>query len=264
MSALDPIRRLVPQAWKTALKRRLGKPLTRLHDDWKILTPIGPVYRPHTIFDVGAHTGWFFHCWKDWCPDAEVHAFEPAIEAHEKSRALYGGDPKIHFVNAGVGSAPGKLALNMMGQSDVSNSFLPHVAKTWDEIEYRTGAISSRTVDVITLDDYVRAQHIESIYLIKIDVQGYELEVLRGATETLRKTDYVFVEAAIRPLYEGAPRFSHVFDFLDASGFHLTDMRAWHRGNRALVESDMLFRRNELMPPIDPSVERIYGDVAGR
>ncbi len=85
--------------------------------------------------------------------------------------------------------------------------------------------------------------------------------MLEGANELLRRTRYIFVEAAIRPLYKDAPRFSVVHDFLDAQGFHLIAMRAWHRGNLTLVESDMLFRRNDLMPPIDPSVDRIMVQV---
>ena len=245
----------MPPRLKKAIKRRLGMPMTRLHRDWKILEPIGPVERPHVVFDVGAHEGWFFHCWKDWCPSAEIHAFEPAAEAFERSRALYGGDPSIVFNNAGVGRERGKLELKVMEDSAVSNSFLPHVAEAWKEIDYATGAISKRVVDVIALDDYAR--DIPSIYLVKIDVQGFELEVLEGAKETLRKTDHVFVEAAIRPLYEGAPRFTDVFAFLEARGFHLMAMRAWHRGNHVLVETDMLFRRNELMPEVDRSVDKI-------
>ncbi|HUP61196.1 MAG TPA: FkbM family methyltransferase [Thermoanaerobaculia bacterium] len=257
MGALDPIRRIVPRAWKDALKRRLGRPLTRLQPDWKILEAIGPVDRAHVVFDVGAHEGWFLHSWKDWCPRAEIHAFEPAVEAYEKSVELYGSDPSLHFNNAGVGRARGTLELNVLEGSRVSNSFLKPVDATWREIDYHTGPITRRVVEVITLDDYTREHAIESIYLIKIDVQGFELEVLEGAKETLRRTDYVFVEAAIRPLYEGAPRFTHVHDFLDAHGFHLIAMRAWHRGNLTLVETDMLFRRNELMPPVDPNVERV-------
>ena len=261
VGVLDPIRRMLPRAWKDAVKRRIGVPLTRLQPDWKILEPIGPVDRPHVVFDVGAHEGWFLHSWKDWSPRAEIHAFEPAIEAFEKSRELYGGDPSIHFNNVGVGRERGTLALNIMDASRVSNSFLAPVAETWREIDYETGTISRRRVDVIPLDDYVREQGIESVYLLKIDVQGFELQVLEGAVETLKKTDYVFVEAAIRPLYEGAPRFTHVHQFLDAHGFHLIAMRAWHRGNLTLVETDMLFRRDELMPPVDPSVDRVVSHI---
>lgn len=259
MGALDPIRRIVPRRWKEALKRRLGKPLTRLQKDWKILEVIGPVERPHVVFDVGAHEGWFLHSWKDWCPQAEIHAFEPAVEAFDRGIELYGGDASLHFNNAAVGRAAGTLELNVMEGSRVSSSFLPPVEETWKEIDYHTGPITRREVKVITLDDYAR--DVPSIFLIKIDVQGFELEVLEGGRETLRKTDYVFVESAIRPLYEGAPRFTQVHDWLAARRFHLIAMRAWHRGNLTLVETDMLFRRDELMPPIDPNVERVVTHV---
>ena len=146
-----------------------------------------------------------------------------------------------------------------MEQSRVSNSFLEPVDATWREIDYHTGARSTRMVDVVTLDEYART--IESIHLLKIDVQGFELEVLRGAVNTLLKIDFILVEAAIRPLYQNAPRFTAVYDFLADHGFHLMTMRAWHRGNRTLVETDMLFRRDDLMPPIDPSVDRIMEHV---
>lgn len=258
---MDFLRRALPQPLRHALKKRLGVPLTRLQEDWAILAPIGPVERPHVLFDVGSNEGWFFHCWKDWCPAAEVHAFEPQAEPLEASRRLYGNDPAIHLVNAAAGAVSGELHLNVMTESTVSSSFLAPVEATWSSIGYRTGAIERRTVPVITLDEYAAEKAIGGVYLLKIDVQGFELAVLEGATSLLARTDHVFVEAAIRPLYEGAPRFSTIFDFLDAHGFHLMTMRAWHRGNGVLVETDMLFRRNELAPPFDPAVDRIMNHI---
>jgi FkbM family methyltransferase len=228
-----------------------------------MLLPIGPVERRHVVLDVGAHEGWFFHCWKDWCPAAVIHAFEPAPEAFANVTRHYGGQPDITINNVGVASVPGSLELNVMSESAVSNSFLRPVEATWDEVQYRTGTITTRTVPVTTLDAYCREKNIDAVYLIKIDVQGFELEVLKGAEQTLAITDYVFVESAIRPLYEGAPRFTDVYTYLDRHGFHLIGMRAWHRGNQTLVESDMLFRRNDLMPAIDPNVDRIVGDLTG-
>ena len=110
---------------------------------------------------------------------------------------------------------------------------------------------------ITTLDAYVAAEGLSSIHLLKIDVQGYEMHVLGGAEQILPKVSLIFVESGIRPLYVEAPRFSDVFHHLSARGFHLMAMQAWHRGNHVLMEADMLFRRDDLIPPVDERVVRI-------
>lgn len=252
------LRRLLPQQARTAIKKLLGMPATRLHPDWEVLRLIGPVDRKHVVLDVGAHHGWFFHCWQDWCPQAEVHAFEPTEESFAQMKELYGRDPRVHLVQAGIGSARGELQFNILADSQVSNSFLAPRQQSWQSIEYATGAISQRTVPVTTLDEYCAGHEIGQAYLLKIDVQGFEMEVLKGAVRTLPRIDYVFVEAGIQRLYDGAPSFAEVCLFMESHGFHLMHMRAWHRGNRVLVETDMIFRRNDLAPPLDRSRDRTY------
>ena len=111
---------------------------------------------------------------------------------------------------------------------------------------------------VTTLDDFCAERKIAGAYLLKIDVQGYELEVLKGAINILPCIDHVFVEAGIQRLYEGAPSFAEVCLFMEAQGFHLMHLRAWHRGNRVLVETDLLFRRDGLAPPIERDHDRYY------
>lgn len=252
------VRRLIPQQTRTAIKKFLGLPTTRLHPDWSILRCIGSVESTHTVLDIGAHHGWFFHCWQDWHPAAHIHAFEPFPESFEAMVRNYGEDPRVRFNQLALGDTEGSLPLNILTESKVSNSFLDPRAETWRRVGYATGAIDRLSVPVTTVDAYVRAQQIERIYLVKIDVQGYELHVLRGAEQSLQKIDHIFVEAGIQRLYEGAPSFADVFEFLSERGFHLMTMRAWHRGNHALVETDMLFRRDGLAPPGDPQRERYY------
>lgn len=190
-----------------------------------------------------------------------MHAFDADASAAARSLELYGPDPDLHVVNVGLGRARSEATFHVFEGSRVSSSFLTPERETWDEVGYHTGPLTEQRVAMIALDDYAREQGLGEVYLLKIDVQGFEGEVLEGAKELLRRTRYVLVEAAIRPLYRGAPRFSGVFDFLDAHGFHLIAMRAWHRGNLTLVESDMLFRRNDLMPPVDPAVDRVMVQV---
>lgn len=258
MTAANLIRGAVPRRLKRAVKRLLGRPETRLHPDWELLRRIGPVSDRHLVLDVGAHHGWFFHCWRDWCPRAVVHAFEPTPASFQRCRELYGGQPDTLLVQAAVGARAGTAQLRLLADSDVSNSLLAPDSAAWEAIDYRTGEVTELAVPVITLDDYAAAQSIRSVYLLKIDVQGAELDVLAGAERILPWVDHVFIESGIRPLYQGGARFSQVFEVLTARGFDLIGMRAWHRGNHALVEVDMLFRRAELTGPIDPKVDRIY------
>jgi FkbM family methyltransferase len=255
------LRGVVPAFVKAHIKRMIGRPMTRLHTEWKILEAMGPTPTPHVILDIGAHNGWFFHCWQDWCPAAEVHAFEPYPESFEAMRHLYGADPRVTLNQIGVGARPGELSFNVFGASKVSNSFLAPVEEAWNTLHYDTGSISKILVPITTIDDYIGSKKMNTIRLAKIDVQGYELQVLEGARNSLSQIDHILIEAGIERLYEGAPRFSDVFEFLQDHGFHLMSMRAWHRGNHVLMETDMLFRRNGLAPPVDDSVIKVMESV---
>lgn len=120
------------------------------------------------------------------------------------------------------------------------------------------GEVEQIRVPVVTLNEYSRDAGIEEVYLINIDVQGFEIVMLRGAERILAHSDYVFVEAGLERLYEGAPSFAEVFLHMEQRGFHRMTMRAWHRGRHRLVETDMLFRRNGLDLDIDRRCSRHY------
>jgi FkbM family methyltransferase len=259
---LNYFKRQIPSRIKAPIKHWLGLPPTRLNKDWSGLSPIGPNYSDHVVIDVGAHHGWFFHCWLDWCPGAKVYAFEPYLESYEMARKLYGQDERVRVERIAIGDTPGFQKPNILSESKVSNSILQPRNEMWSEIGYRTGEVSQISVPVMTLDEYVERESLERIYLVKIDVQGYEMHVLKGAQRSLPQIDHIFVESAVLPLYHGASRFTEVFDYLTLNGFHLMGMRGWHRGNHALVEVDMLFRRNELKPPIDESITRVTQCIA--
>jgi len=248
---------VLPRRVGDNVKRMLGLPKTYLNHDWSILSSIGPVYSQHIIVDVGSHHGWFYHCWKDWCPDVEVHAFEPDGSACQTAQKLYGGRENNIYINQlGLGETEKTEQYYVFENSLVSSSVLKPDKKTWDSIAYETGPITSKSIRLTTLEKYCTENSLRSIYLLKIDVQGYEMAVLKGCNRMLEGTDHIFIESAIEPLYEKASRFTEVADFLLNSGFHLVSMRAWHRGNNRLIETDMLFRRNGLEGPIDKSIER--------
>ena len=244
-------RRYLPTALKQGVKRVLGMPAKRLHSDWSMLEPIDCGENQHVVFDLGARNGWFFSCWKAFCSNAVVHAFEPDQAAYKRLVNRFSNDENVVLIDKGVGESESVETFYHLADSEVSSSFLQHDPSVWEEIKYQTGDVQERQLQVTTLDSYCQENTVDSIYLLKIDIQGYELRALKGASKTLKVTDYVFVESAIKPLYKGAASFTQVHEFMVAQGFHLMNFRAWHRGNNVLMETDMLFRRNELAPEVD-------------
>lgn len=131
------------------------------------------------VFDVGANEGNWLAAVLRIAPDARLHAFEPQPALAEKIRGRAKG---VSVTNAAVGEHPGTLTLydyvHHPGSSHAS--LLPGVI---DGVH--RGTPRSTEVPVITLDDYCHERSIETIDLLKIDVEGFELPVLRGTQRLL-------------------------------------------------------------------------------
>lgn len=101
----------------------------------------------------------------------------------------------------------------------------------------------ARSVPVVTIDGLCRERNLEPPYLIKVDVQGAELDVLRGAVKTLMRTDVVVAEVSLLPLFINAPAFSDVIAWMKSAGFVVYDIGGG--GGRpfdgALAQVDLTF-----------------------
>lgn len=260
---LNTLRTRLPKSLKQGVKKVLGMPAARVHPDWSILTDIGPVDGNHIVLDLGSRNGWFIDCWRDWCPQAQVHAFEPDHPAAQSLIQRFANDQGVTINEVGVGESASTQTFNYFAGSAVSSSFLEPNQALWKKIKYQTGELERREIEVITLDDYVGSRLIDNVYLVKIDIQGYELKALRGSRAMLSHTDYVLVESAIQPLYKGAATFTQVQEFMTEQGFHLMNLRAWHLGDNVLIETDMLFRRNGLEPSLNDELDSARYYIGG-
>jgi len=96
------------------------------------------------------------------------------------------------------------------------------------------------------LDRELKSVPLEDPILLKLDVQGYEVQVLEGAAETLKKVDYVLLEASFRPLYEGEKTFLDIARMMEARGFEFLRPVAWlsdpHNGE--VLQMDALFAKS--------------------
>lgn len=188
------------------------------------------------IFDVGANTGQTIKRFKSILPKSEIHAFEPSPTTFEQLRATAAKYPNVHLNNLGVGRRKGSLKLQENIHSDLS-SFLPPDKDCWGSIERQT------IVPITTIDDYCRETDIRSINLLKTDTQGFDRDVLDGATMMIgaKKIELILTEVTFCKLYEGqplAPEFiRHILDL----GYRLVGLYDYGYRHDAVGWCDALF-----------------------
>ena len=201
--------------------------------------------RGDVVIDVGANIGQFSEVALAYNPLIELHAFEPipAVFKELSNRMAAFGDVKLSNCALGSQSTQGELKVRRF---DECTSLL----NPTDKLEQGLLGLDLSVEDTIrieisTLDEYVKQNSVEQIKLIKLDVQGYELEVLKGAEHSLKITDWIYLEAQIQELYVGAPTFSEIASYLKSRRFAIVRMCAFkYDENEELFECDMLFKRD--------------------
>lgn len=173
-----------------------------------------------TVLDVGANTGQFGRLLRQSKFSGRIHSVEPLQAAYDVLVSTAAGDPRWTVQRAAVSAEPGTLRMNVSGNS-VSSSVLPMLdthASAAPSAQY----VGQEEVAATTVDEIVAGQglHPERA-LLKIDVQGYEREVLDGAAKTLSSFRGVRTEMSLVALYEGQALMPEIVDLLARNGFEL-------------------------------------------
>ena len=133
--------------------------------------------KPAVIFDVGANVGSYAKQALQICgADSELHAFEPSRAAFTRLVDVLSKWPRAKCVNAGIGATRGTAKL----WSDSPGSVL---ASTY--VNPTNANTTAESIDIITLDDYCAEHGIDRIDLLKLDLEGGEVDALRGAQRLL-------------------------------------------------------------------------------
>lgn len=200
-----------------------------------------------TVLDVGASRGQFALFAIERFPGARVICFEPLPESRVALDAVLRGRVHVHPFAVGAGS--GAATLHVSGHDD-SSSLLPIGRRQVDEFP---GTEEARTLEVaiVALADHLTAD-LPGPRLLKIDVQGLELDVLRGAGDALDLIDEAFVECSFVELYDGQALADEVIEFLLARGLRLVGVHGIsYSADGAAVQADFFFRRPERARCVD-------------
>ena len=146
-------------------------------------------------FDIGAHVGSRVRAWRRL--GARVVAVEPQPDCLRILRLLFGRDHDVTIVPQAVGAAPGRARLAVSAATPTVSSMSPSWIEEVTAADRRFGRVRwnrSIEVEVVTLDDLVAA-HGEPAFC-KIDVEGFEIDVLRGLTRPVRALSFEYLPMA--------------------------------------------------------------------
>lgn len=232
--AIKALRLLREPEWRAALLRH-GVAATVEHDRL-------PLRRDFAcIIDVGANRGQFALYSRARFPGARVYALEPLARPRRRLERLFRGDDGVRIIAAAAGSSPGRARINV-SRADDSSSLLPLTSLQTRRFP-GTETVGFEDVEVRTLDDLFRDQDLARPLLLKLDVQGFELEALRGAERLLARVDAVLTECSFLPFYEGQPLFEDVLQFLAGLGFRLSAGAISSQQRGRWEQGDFLFER---------------------
>jgi FkbM family methyltransferase len=194
-------------------------------------------FRPEAIVDVGAYVGDWTRLVKGVFPASRVLMVEgqPSKElALEAAKAEFPGsvDYRVALLSSTAGKEVVFHELEQGSSVYEEKSRFPRQPRT----------LVTRTLDEVSL-----AAGFERCDLLKLDVQGHELEVLKGGLRLLRSAPLALLEVSFVQVNVGAPIFHEVVQFMAQQGFVACDIcsLARRRRDQVLLQSDLLFLRND-------------------
>jgi FkbM family methyltransferase len=201
-----------------------------------------------TILDIGANTGQFARLAHEVFPGVSIYSFEPLPDCFEALKRALPAGADFHPVNCALGREEGTLEFRRALHTP-SSSFLKMTKLHEEAFPQSTGGQAERplSVAVRTLDGVAAELTLRDNILLKIDVQGYEANVLAGGGETVRRAVAVIMETSFRRLYEGQPLFDEIYETMRGLGFEFQGNleQMINPADGRVVQADSIFIRRE-------------------
>lgn len=200
------------------------------------------------VLDVGANMGQYHDFLRDDVGfKGQILSFEPVRKYSELLKSRLAEDSQWQIYDFALGSEEGEALINVT-QSPGLNSFLPARTDVVDGFWSDGAVVAVEKARIRTLDDVLSEGGIDcavsNVYL-KLDTQGFDLEVIKGASRSLPKLRALQTEASIRPIYAGMPTFLETVATMTENFFDLSGMfPVTHDDDFRLIELDFVFVNN--------------------
>jgi len=195
-----------------------------------------PDYYPKVVFDVGANIGQTVSKWSRFFPKAQYYCFEPVRATMETLKKNTARLKNVRYYQCALGAEKSQAEIALFDDSSL-NSFINPMKETGKEKE---------VVQIDTLDGICQSEGINFIDFLKIDTEGFDIEVLKGATSMLKDSRITFiqVEAGMIPQNKLHAPFQAFVDYLAPYGyilFGIYEQRLEWTGEKRLSYSNPVF-----------------------
>ncbi|HYE31034.1 MAG TPA: FkbM family methyltransferase [Methylomirabilota bacterium] len=201
-------------------------------------------FRPKVIYDIGGHQGlWAEMAQAIFNPDGII-VFEPQKSLHSVIDQRRRPSGSWQILDVALGDRDEARDMHVTDNEAASSLLQPvtsGVPETW-----RTNVVSSTKVAVRTLDNLARELNLPKPDFVKIDVQGFEGQVLKGGASTFPHARRMVVEVSLREIYQGQAYVPEILAQANELGFALEDINDAVRDHSGrLWQADLWLRRKQ-------------------
>jgi len=178
-------------------------------------------YKVQTILDAGANKGQFALWSRKFFPESKIYSFEPVYANFKNLERIAREDERWDVFQVALSDICEDRQIFHHINHPSSSSF--HESTNLElELFPETKDKILENVSCVTLDDWLNDSNVclHDDILLKLDVQGHETQVLKGAEKLLHITSIVITEVIVESLYRGQARFVDIVNILAESGFH--------------------------------------------
>ena len=196
----------------------------------------------NTLIDIGSNKGQFSLIARKFFPGIKIYSFEPQLDELNIQKKIL-GDHNINYYNLALGSEEKILNLYITKRRDSSSLLEPNYQINKKKI-YSTSEIIKTKVK--KLDNIISTNGIIRPLILKLDVQGYELEVLKGSINLLKYIDYIITEISFIKIYNNQVSKKELTNFLLSNNFKFKSKCNLSKLNEQLFQEDVLFVKDNI------------------
>jgi len=227
---LSIVKKLLPNRLKMNVKDHLGVPSL----SWTLKNLVKVGYVPRMVLDIGAYEGYWTEDFLGVFPDARILMFE----AQESKRQI------LSRVLRESSNVELEIAL-LSAKDDELVQF--EMDETNSRIEKVSQDSSLKTSKTKTLNSIFEQNNYPLPDFVKIDIQGHEIEAMKGGEQIIRNAEFVLLECTVLDLGNNPPMINEMFNHMDGLNFQLYDISQFMRrpSDNALFQIDALFIKKD-------------------